>query len=347
MSASVGKAGHPSVGLNRWDWRTPERFVASVSRAEATGVGHAFLPVNPLSLWDPYVLMALGAAATSTMTFGTLLETPVLRPPAVAAGSIATVDAVAPGRAMMVYGIGDTAVRWLGKRPARIAELEQATLDARALLAGDEMDVGAARPAALRHARPVPVWVAASGPKSLRMAGRAADGVFLRVGTHPVNIAASIDAVRAGAVEAGRDPAAVSIGLIVHTCWAQDPSDIRAISRAMAAGFYEYVPALFEQPGFEWSGTPIEQLKAELWPDFHHAADLVEAGGLVDFLDGEIASSFSFFGSAADIADQVQAVIEQVPEVEIIVPHPVPMPIGDQLDQFVDRTLAGVLSALA
>lgn len=335
-----------SVGLNRWDWRTPEAFAASARRAESAGVGHAFLPVNPLSLWDPYVLMALGAAATTTMTFGTLLETPVLRPPAVAAGSIATVDAIAPGRAMMVYGIGDTAVRWLGRRPARIAELEQATVEARALLAGDDLDVGAARPARLRHARPVPVWVAASGPRSLRMAGRAAEGVFLRVGTHPANISASVEAIRAGAAEVGRDPAEVAIGLIVHTCWADDPGDIRAISRAMAAGFYEYAPALFEQPGFEWTGTPIEELKAQLWPDFHHAADLVEAGGLVDFLDDEIAASFSFFGSAIDIADQVRGVVEQVPEVEIIVPHPVPMPFGDDLDRYVDQTVAAVLSAL-
>ena len=335
-----------SVGLNRWDWRTPSSFVSSVQHGEAAGIGHAFLPVNPLSIWDPYVLMTAAALGTSTIGFGPLLETPALRSPAVAAGSISSVQEVSEGRAMLTYGIGDTAVRWLGKRPARLAELESATIETRALLAGERLEVGADSPAWLRHARPTPVWLACGGPKSLRMAGRVADGVFLRVGTNPANISAAVSAVRAGASEAGRDPNEVKIGVIVHTCRSQDPAEIRAITRAMAAGFYEYSPALFAQAGFEWAGTPIEELKEQLWPDFHHASDLVAAGGLVDFLDDEIASSFSFFGTANDVADQARAILSQVPEAEILVPHPVPMPLRDELGQYIDWLGDRVLPAL-
>jgi 5,10-methylenetetrahydromethanopterin reductase len=323
-----------TIGLNRWDWRSPSAFVASVVEAEALGIDHAFLPVNPLAVSDPYVLMALAAQRTSKIRFGPLLETPVLRSPAVAAGSIATVDAASDGRAMLVYGIGDTAVRWLGKRPARLAELERATSETRALLAGDRLDVGAGAPAWLRHARPVPVWVASSGPKSLRAAGRSAVGVFMRVGTHPANVRAAVDAIRLGEAEAGRRPGEVSLGLIVHTCRSQEPSDVRAIIRAMAAGFYEYAPALFDAPGFEWNGTPIDELKEQLWPDFHHAADLVAAGGLVDFLPDEIADSFAFHGTAADVADQLGRILNEVPEIEIVVPHPVPMPIRGELNNY-------------
>lgn len=324
-----------ALGVNRWDWRTLDSFAASVAHAEAMGIDYAFVPVNPLAIADPYALMVAGAQATTTIRFGPLLETPVLRPPAVAAGSIATLDAASDGRAMLVYGIGDTAVRWLGKRPARIAELEEATLEARALLAGEKLEVGAAEPAWLRNARPVPVWVAASGPRSLRAAGRAADGVFMRVGTHPANLRASVEAVRAGAKEAGRDPSDVSIGLIVHTCRSQQPAEVKAITRAMAAGFYEYAPALFDQAGFEWNGTPIETLKKELWPDFHHASDLVAAGELVDFLDDAVAESFAFSGTSSDVAAQMRSVLAELPEIEIIVPHPVPMPVRDELSSYV------------
>ncbi|MGH1492245.1 MAG: LLM class flavin-dependent oxidoreductase [Acidimicrobiales bacterium] len=339
-----------SIGLNRWDWRTPATFAESVRRGEELGIGHAFVPVNPLGIWDPYVLMTAGAMATSTMTFGPMLETPQLRPPAVAAGSIASISEVSDGRAMLVYGIGDTAVRWLGMRPSRIAELEAATAQTKALLAGERLEVGAAQPAYLRHARPAPVWLACSGPKSLQMAGRVADGVFLRIGTNPANLRAAIASVHAGAVEKGRDPKEISIGLIVHTCRSQDPAEIRAITRSMAAGFYEYVPALFSQAGFEWNGTPVEELKKQLWPDFHHAADLVAAGGLVDFLDDEVAAAFSFFGTAADVADQIRTVVAQVPEIEIVVPHPVPLPLnrtlGDEHAHYLDWLAEGVLSSL-
>jgi len=324
-----------SIGLNRWDWRTPSSFAESVRYGESVGIGYAFVPVNPLAIWDPYVLMTAGAATTETMRFGPLLETPVLRPPAVAAGSIASVAELSGGRAMLTYGIGDTAVRWLGKRPARRAELEAATVETKALLAGERLDVGAVEPAWLRHARPAPVWLACSGPRSLEMAGRVADGVFLRVGTNPANLAAAMAAIRTGAEAVGRDPAEVSIGVIVHTCRSQDPAEIRAITRAMAAGFYEYAPALFAQAGFEWTGTPIEELKQQLWPDFHHAANLVAAGGLVDFLDDEIANSFSFHGTGADVAAQLQSVLDQAPEIEIVVPHPVPMPVRDEPRDYV------------
>lgn len=314
------------LGLNRWDWRTPTTFAASVADGEALGVDAAFVPVNPLAVGDPYVLLARAAAATQNIRLGPMLETPVLRPPAIAAGSIATLDAVSDGRALLVYGVGDTAVRWLGKRPATVAELEAATAEARALLAGERRDYGAGHAVGLRHARPVPVWVAAGGPRSLRMAGRVADGVFLRVGTHPANLAAAVAAIRAGAVEASRDPADIGIGVVIHTVFDQTPAAARAIARSMAAGFYEYSPALFAQAGLAWSGPPVEDLRARVWPDFHHAADLIEAGGLVDFLDDDVARSFSLVGSDTDIRDQLSAVLTTVPDVSMVVPHPVPMP---------------------
>ncbi|MEZ5234180.1 MAG: LLM class flavin-dependent oxidoreductase [Acidimicrobiia bacterium] len=330
------------IGLNRWDWRSASSFAAGVVEAESLGIDHAFLPVNPLAVPDPYVLLAAAALRTDRIGLATLLETPVLRPAAVAAGSIATVDEVSGGRAMLVYGIGDTAVRWLGRRPATIAELAEAVEGARGLLRGGRLEVGAAAPAWLRHARPVPVWVAAGGPRTLRMAGRAADGVFLRVGTHPANLRIAVEQVHAGAVEAGRDPADIGIGIIVHTVRTQEPAEVAAITRAMAAGFYEYSPALFSQAGLEWRGTAVEELKQRIWPDFHHADDLVAAGGLVDFLDDDVAQSFSFSGTTDDVAGQLRSVLAAVPEARIVVPHPVPLPSPVELGGY-QRWLGGEL----
>jgi len=336
-----------ALGLNRWDWRSVEHFAASVARGEAAGIEYAFQPVNPLLAQDPYVLLAAAARETSTVRLGPLLETPMVRPGAVAAGSIATLDEVSDGRALLTYGVGDTAVRMLGQRPARLAELEEATVQARSLLAGDAVDVGARAPAQLRHARPVPVWLAASGPKSLRMAGRVADGVWMRVGTHPANVRHAVEQIRLGMADAGRDADEVGLGLIVHTCRSQDPAEVRAIARAMAAGFYEYAPALFDPPGFEWNGPSIEELREQVYPDFHHAADLVGAGRVVDFLPDDVAASFSFFGTANDIAAQIDAILQEVPEISIVVPHPVPMPTRDALADYVDwlgDDLRGALS---
>ena len=146
----------------------------------------------------------------------------------------------------------------------------------RALLDGEPVEVGAARPARLPHHRPVPIWIAAGGPRTLRMAGGVADGVFIRVGTHAGNIETSIDAIRAGAAEAGRDPAAVRVGAIFHTVLVDDAGARAADGQSMAAGYYEYSPMLFDPPGLRWAGPDPETLKhdRQVWPDFHHAPDL-------------------------------------------------------------------------
>src|SRR6185295_3181929 len=124
--------------------------------------------------------------------------------------------------------------------------LEASTRLMRALLDGGEVEVGAERPARLPHHRPVPIWIAAGGPRTLRMAGSVADGVFIRVGTHRANITRTVEAIRAGA---GRDPSSVRVGAIFHTVLVDDPARALLMGKSMAAGYYEYSPALFEAPG--------------------------------------------------------------------------------------------------
>ncbi|MDA0353428.1 MAG: LLM class flavin-dependent oxidoreductase, partial [Chloroflexi bacterium] len=139
----------PAFGLNRFDFSTPANFAADVARAEALGWDIAFVPDSQLRRHDTYVLLAFAAQATSRIRVGPLLANPVTRHPTVTAGSIATVDVVSDGRAFLGLGIGDTAVRLAGLRPAKVATLEAATATIRALLRGEDLEVGAARPARL------------------------------------------------------------------------------------------------------------------------------------------------------------------------------------------------------
>src|SRR5215468_959624 len=232
----------PRFGLNRFDSRSVDAFAADVRRAEALGWDAALVPDSQLRRRDTYVLLAAAARATQRIALGPLLANPVNRHPTVTASSIATIDELAPGRTLLGWGIGDTAVRLAGLKPARVKELEASARLMRALLDGEHVEVGAARPAHLPHHRPVPIWIAAGGPRTLRMAGGVADGVFIRVGTHRANIARAVEAIRAGAREAGRDPATVGVAAIFHTVLVDDSDRALAMGRSMAAGYYEYSP---------------------------------------------------------------------------------------------------------
>ncbi len=319
----------PRFGLNRFDSRSVDHFAADVARAEQLGWDAALQPDSQLRRRDTYVLLAAAARVTRRITLGPLLANPVNRHPSVTASSIATVDELAPGRVLLGWAVGDTAVRHAGLKPANVAELEAGTRLMRALLDGREVEVGAARPARLPHQRPVPIWIAAGGPRTLRMAGGVADGVFIRVGTHPANNATAVNAIRAGAVAAGRDPGAVRLGAVFHTVLVDDVQRALTMARSMAAGYYEYSPALFDPPGLSWSGPDPETLKHErgVWPDFHHAVDLEASGRAVDFLPEKAADAFCLRGGPADVARQLVEALRGAPAAfDHVVLHPIPDP---------------------
>jgi len=126
----------PRFGLNRFDSRSVDTFVADVRRAETLGWDAALQPDSQLRRRDTYVLLAMAARATERTVLGPLLANPVNRHPTVTASSIATIDELAPGRTLLGWGVGDTAVRLAGLRPARVKELEDIVAQLVAVLGG-------------------------------------------------------------------------------------------------------------------------------------------------------------------------------------------------------------------
>ena len=133
-----------AFGLNRLDHRSPLRFAADAARLEGLGWHYGFIASSPLLVLDPYVLLAHALRETRSIMLGTLIENPVMRHPAVIAGSIATVDRLDPGRTILGMGVGDTAVRLMGRRPATVAAFEEAIITIRSLNAGERLAVDAA-----------------------------------------------------------------------------------------------------------------------------------------------------------------------------------------------------------
>jgi hypothetical protein len=108
-----------------------------------------------------------------------------------------------------------------------------------------------------------------------------------------------------------------------------DPDRALRMGKSMAAGYYEYSPALFEAPGFRWKGPDPEALKHErrVWPDFHHATDLEASGRAVDFLPEEMADAFCLRGDSATIVEQLVQVLTGAPGAfDYVVLHPIPDP---------------------
>ena len=160
---------------------------------------------SPALYPETYVTGVIAAQNTSRVRFGPRVTNPITRHPIVAASAIGSLDVLSGGRALFGIGAGDSAAHTAGARPARVKDVEDYLLAVRGLLQGEKMEYRGARLQMFTPPRRVPMYVAAAGPKMLRMAGRVADGVIIGSGILPEVIADTLGHIRAGAESAGRD----------------------------------------------------------------------------------------------------------------------------------------------
>ena len=89
---------------------------------------------------DPYVSLALAATVTTRLGLGTGVTNSITRHAAVTATSIASVDRVSGGRAVLGIGRGDSALAHLGRAPARLAQFDRYLRHLQTYLKGESVD---------------------------------------------------------------------------------------------------------------------------------------------------------------------------------------------------------------
>ena len=113
--------------------------VGLIKQAEDLGVTHSGVGEGPLLFSDPYQQMALASQQTSTIKMGTYVTNPLTRIAPVTANSVATLNALAPGRTFVGIGTANNALRSMGNKPATIRELTDAVNVTRGLLRGERV----------------------------------------------------------------------------------------------------------------------------------------------------------------------------------------------------------------
>ncbi|MCI0403071.1 MAG: TIGR03842 family LLM class F420-dependent oxidoreductase [Acidobacteria bacterium] len=201
-----------------------ERIVALTRQAEAAGFDYGWMFDSHILWKDPYPLLTLMAANTKKLRLGTCVTNPAVRDVTVTASLFATLNLISSGRMVLGIGRGDSSRRVLGQKPTTLEVLEESVRVFRELTGGREVTLDG-QPVRLSwtNGSPPPVWVAAYGPKALKLAGRVADGVILQL-ADPDLIEWFVGFVRQGAKEAGRDPDKIEI-MAAAPVWAS--SDVK------------------------------------------------------------------------------------------------------------------------
>jgi probable F420-dependent oxidoreductase len=181
----------------------PSRMVELTRAAEEAGFGYAWAWDSHVLWQDIYPIFALMAQATSRIRLGPCVTNPATRDPTVTASTLATLNDISGNRMEMGIGRGDSARRVIGQPPVTVARMEWAAKLIKDLAEGRPVTYDGAE-IQLKWAKgTLPVWIAAYGPKALRLAGRIGDGVILQL-ADPHVIRWLLRWVRQGAEEAGR-----------------------------------------------------------------------------------------------------------------------------------------------
>ena len=201
------------------------------------------------------------------------------RHPAVTAQAAATLHLISRGRTILGIGVGERegnepyGVDWT--KP--VARFEEAIATIRALWnSGGELVSRESPYFPLRNAMfDLPpyrgkwpeIWIAAKGPRMLRLTGRYADAWFPGLISGPEDYAARLEAVRTAASNAGRDPNSITPAISLFVVTGRSRNDVDQTLNSDAAKAIALIV-----PGQVWAKHGVRH---PLGHDFSGAQDLI------------------------------------------------------------------------
>jgi len=296
-----------SVGI--YPSEVPADIIASARLADEMGFSTLWVLDSHLLFHEVYTLLGALAVSTERIRLGTAVTNPLMRHPTVTASAFLTLAELSGGRATLGISVGDSALKSMNLDVARMATLAETVALCRKLLRGEAVSCGEGKMAQLpRVAPPVPIYVAATGPKMLALAGKIADGVILMNGVAPELICEAVRIVREGKRAADREQESVRIAV-----WAACHPSRDAVKFNVARAILRNIPG------------PVDDLTRKVAAQVKEAYDYRQHGDAgADFarlIPDEIVARYAFFGDPSAIARQIASLAPcDVDEVVLAIP---------------------------
>src|SRR5918997_668397 len=188
------------------------RVIELTQRAERFGFTHAWTFDSHILWQEPYVIYSQMLSATESIIVGPMVTNPATRDPTVTASLFATLNDMFGNRTICGIGRGGSALKVVGRKPTRLAEVEDSIHVIKELAEGREIMAPGGTKVHIPWVEDgkLDVWMAGYGPKALSLVGRKADGFILQL-ADPVILEWTMKHVHDAAREAGRDPKEVKI----------------------------------------------------------------------------------------------------------------------------------------
>src|SRR3954471_8310394 len=285
------------------------RWLELIQLAEQHGFEYAWTYDSHVLWQESIPLLALAARETSKIKLGHFVTNPATREPTVLASAYATLNDLSNGRMAMGIGRGDSAVRYIGKQPMKVAEFEAACKMVKEFMNGREVNWNE-KDLQLKWVRPelpeIEMHVAGYGPKALAVAGRPGDGVIIQL-ADPDIIQWIMATARKAAEEAGRDPAALKCIVSAPSHVGDDLADAREQVRWFPAMVSNHVKDLVDRYGADGSVIPkalTDFIEARKFYDYNDHSRVGAAHG--EFVTDEICDRFTVIGNQEQITAKLR-----------------------------------------
>ncbi len=279
---------------------------------EGAGFDGAGILDSQMLARDTFVILGQAATHTSRLTLFPAVTNPLTRHASVLAGSIQTVEELAPGRVKFVIGTGYTSASTIGRKPATLAEMRACIATVKTLLAGETADFDGARGRLpFASGRRIPVIMAASGPKAIELAGEIADGVLLLVGFNRGIVETALPHLERGARRAGRRIEDLEVIWAVRTGIAPTTAEARRLARPVAVhwGVLRWGGHWLEPAGIRLPKLEVPDAVGKIYPDLSHAYDWEAAITATAFVPDEVVAqlcdALGLIGTPEDCAARI------------------------------------------
>lgn len=159
--------------------RALETTRAGAKLGEELGFSWLGVADSPTVYHESYLHQVEAAHVTERIKISAMVSHVVVRHPVIMANLWATFQELSGGRAIGTLATGNSAARGLGMKPAKIAELGEATHAIRGTWRGEGGTFRESRiPATGLVREGCPIIVAADGPKAAALAGEVGDGIL-------------------------------------------------------------------------------------------------------------------------------------------------------------------------
>ncbi|MGE0224203.1 MAG: LLM class flavin-dependent oxidoreductase [Acetobacteraceae bacterium] len=324
-----------------WGTEPAAALADHAALAESIGFDSVWVIDSQLLCREVMVTLAAILSRTHHLLAATGVTQPVTRHHSVLASGMATLAELSGGRAVMGIGTGFSSLRTIGRKAARVAEVESCIDVVRRLLRSEAVtfaDDTDGRLSWLENPLAVPAVIAATGPRMTRTAARIADGVILHQGLSADLVARALGWVRDGLT--GRQD---GLGQFEVSCWAPyslgaTPGDARDRVRARVAGALANAQAAWFD-GAERDA--VERLHAS-YDVSHHASAAPEHAALVP---DSLVERYALAGTAEEVRAQFVRLLDQpgvdrvilTPQVIGAGARPMPDVLRALADQVLDR----------